>query len=147
MLDASHALIGASIAKLIPNPYLGIPLNIGLHFLADLFPHWDFRTRKTQRTHLNTIAVSLSDAFIGYLLGYLIFAPTVPSLYLLIMMFVSQLPDWLEAPYLIFDWDFPPFSSIKHLQSRLHHKLDLPWGLVGQILVVIAFIFLAFRFP
>lgn len=147
MLDASHALIGASIAKLIPNPYLGIPINLCLHFLADLFPHWDLRTRKAQRSHLKTIVVSLSDAFIGYLLGYLIFAPTVPIPYLLMMMFVSQLPDWLEAPYLIFDWNFPPFSSIKHLQSRLHHKLDLPWGLVSQILVVIAFIFLAFRFP
>lgn len=145
MLAASHALIGASLAKLIPNPYLAIPLNIAGHFLGDLLPHWDFRTRKTNRTKLTTIAISLGDAFLGYLLGWLIFAPTVNHYYLLLMMFLSQLPDWLEAPYNIFNWNFFPFSSIKHLQSRLHHKLNLPWGLIWQILVAIGFILLALR--
>lgn len=137
MLVSSHALIGASLAKLFPNPLLGYPLALGFHFLADLIPHWDFRTRFAQRSKLNTTVISLSDAALGFYLGWLIFKTTVPSSYLFPMMFVAQLPDWLEGPYHIFNWNFPPFSSIKKLQSKLHRKLDLPWGLVWQILIVV----------
>ena len=140
MLDASHALIGASLAKLIPNPALALPLNLGLHVLGDLVPHWDLRTRHVKRSKLATITLSLADAGTGYLLGWWLFRDSVPLPYLALMMFTSQLPDWLEAPYHIFDWNFPPFSSIKKLQSRLHHKLDLPWGLVWQTLIVAAFL-------
>lgn len=140
MLVTSHALIGAALAKLIPNPWLGYPLALLSHFAADLTPHWDFRTRKTNRSILNTIIISLADAFIGFLLGWLIFKSKINNFYLFSMMFMAQLPDWLEAPYLIFNWQFPPFSTIKKLQSRLHYKLDLPWGLIIQISLIILII-------
>jgi len=143
MLDASHALVGASLAKLIPNPYFGLPISLASHFLTDLLPHWDLRTRKTKRSKPKIVAYSLTDAFIGYFLGYLLFANSVPLPYLAAMMFVSQLPDWIEAPYHIFDWNFPPFSSIKQLQSRLHYKLDLPWGLIWQVLLVLSLVILS----
>jgi len=144
MLDASHALIGASLAKLAPNPYLGLPLAFLSHILTDLIPHWDLHTRKTNRPKIKTITYSLTDAFIGYLVGYLLFSDSVPLLYLASMMFIAQLPDWLEAPYHVFDWHFPPFSSIKKLQSRLHFhsKLGLPWGLIIQISTVLFIVLL-----
>ena len=145
MLDVSHAIIGASIAKLVPNPLLGLPLALASHFLADLVPHWDMNTRKTKRSKAKIITLSLADAFAGYLISYLLF-PNVPLLYLFIMMFTAQLPDWLEAPYHIFEWNFPPFSSIKKLQSKLHCKKDLPWGLVTQIVVVVFVVALSLAF-
>lgn len=140
MLDASHAVIGASLAKLVPNPAFGLPLALALHFAGDLVPHWDFRTRHVVRSKLTTIVLSLSDAGVGFTLGWWLFRDSVSLPYLFLMMFVSQLPDWIESPYHIFDWNFPPFSSIKHFQSRLHYKLDLPWGLVWQTLIVAAFL-------
>lgn len=140
MLDASHAVIGASLAKLVPNPALGLPLALALHFAGDLVPHWDFRTRHVVRSKLTTIVLSLSDAGVGFTLGWWLFRDSVSLPYLFLMMFVSQLPDWIESPYHIFDWNFPPFSSIKHFQSRLHYKLDLPWGLVWQTLIVLIFV-------
>jgi hypothetical protein len=143
MLDASHALIGASIAKLVPHPYLGLPLALASHFLADLIPHWDLRTRKVKRSKTKIILYSLTDASIGYFIAYLLFAPSVSLWYLAAIMFTAQLPDWLEAPYHVFDWRFPPFSTIKKLQSKLHRKLDLPWGLATQILILFLAIFLS----
>lgn len=140
MLAASHALLGASLARLLPDPWLALPLNLAGHFLADLVPHWDMRTRHTPRSKTAVIILSLADAAAGFFAGWLIFGRLVPPPYLFIMMFVAQLPDWLEAPYHIFDWNFAPFSSIKHLQSRLHRKLGLPWGLIGQVGLVAAIV-------
>jgi hypothetical protein len=135
MLNFSHSLIGASIAKLVPNPYIGLPLSLLSHVLGDYVPHWDFNTRESKRPKLALIALSLTDAFIGFSLGYLIFRSSVNPTYLFAMMFTAQLPDWLEAPYHVFDWKFFPFSYIKHFQSVHHNKLNLPWGLIIQILV------------
>jgi hypothetical protein len=142
MLAASHALMGASLAKIIPNPYLAIPVSIMLHFVADLTPHWDLHTRDSHRSKLNTIVVSLTDAGVGFLIGWLLFSKSVPNLYLLAMMFLAQLPDWIEAPYRIFNWR-GPFLWMKKFQSRLHYKQPLPWGLVWQLLIVTGFIALA----
>lgn len=140
MLAASHALIGACMASIFPNPVGGVSAALASHFIADLIPHWDLRTRHVKRSKLKTILVSLTDAAIGFTLGWIFFHRQVSPPYLLTMMLISQLPDWLEAPYHIFDWNFPPFSSIKRLQSRLHFKLDLPLGLLGQIIIVAALI-------
>ena len=140
MLAVSHALIGASIAKLVPNPIIGIPLSLASHFLGDLTPHWDMRTRKTTRSIKQVVFLSLTDAFIGYALGFWLFYPQVAPIYLMAMMFAAQFPDWLEAPFHVFSWNFPPFSSIKRLQSKLHYKMDLPWGLVIQLAIALAFV-------
>lgn len=143
MLDSSHALIGASIAKLVPNPYLGIPLSLLSHVLGDYVPHWDFNTRKVKRSKLTLIALSLTDAFIGFFLGYLLFKSSVDPIYLFIMMFTAQLPDWLEAPYHVFDWRFFPFTQIKHFQSVHHNKLSFPLGLIIPVLLTIFVVILS----
>src|SRR3972149_7501745 len=135
MLAVSHALIGASIAKLVRTPIIGIPLSLISHFLGDLTPHWDMRTRKTNRSVKQVVILSLADAFVGYALGFWLFYPQVAPIYLMAMMFTAQFPDWLEAPLHVFSWNFPPFSSIKRLQSKLHSKMDLPWGLVIPLLL------------
>jgi len=142
MLAASHALIGAAIASLIPRPELAIPLNLSLHFAADLVPHWDLNTRKSCRDRKTVIALSLTDAGIGYWLGWQLFAGSVSWPYLVAMMLIAQLPDWIEAPYRLFNWQ-GPFVAMKRLQSRCHHKLGLPWGLVIQAAIVTAVIILA----
>lgn len=140
MLEVSHALIGASLAKLVPNPILGLPLALITHFLGDLVPHWDMHTRHVVRSKTKTIIFSLADAGLGYTLGFIFFGASVPMPYLVTMMFAAQLPDWIEAPYHIFGWSFPPFSSIKKFQSRIHNKLDLPWGLIWQCLIAAIFL-------
>ncbi|MBU0619037.1 hypothetical protein KKD62_02255 [Patescibacteria group bacterium] len=137
MLNLSHAVIGASIAASFPNPTIGLVLAYLSHHLADLIPHWDFNTRHNGFSKIKTLAISLVDAFEGLLLGWLLFKDRVDPGYLLAAMLMAQGPDWLEGPYRIFGWHFPPFSWIKKLQSFFHRKLDLPWGLLTQIGVVL----------
>lgn len=136
MLAASHALAGAAIAAIAPNPVAGYLLALASHPLLDFFPHWDLNTRFTPRSKFTIIALSLADAAIGIIPGYFLFVSQVQPSVLIITMLLAQGPDWLEAPYHVFNWRFPPFSTIKRLQSRWHHKLGLPWGLILQLVFV-----------
>jgi hypothetical protein len=133
MLAASHALAGAAIAAAAPNPATGLIIALLSHPLLDFIPHWDLHTRYTRRSRFKLIALSLTDATLGILPGIWLFSNLVPLPQLILTMLIAQAPDWLEAPYHLFGWHFPPFSSVKRLQHLWHHKLGLPWGLITQI--------------
>lgn len=133
MLAASHALTGAIIAVVAPHPLIGYGIALASHPLLDFIPHWDLHTRYRHRSKANIILLSLTDAALGIIPGLLLFQNQVPLPTLFATMVIAQGPDWLEAPYHIFDWHFPPFSTIKKLQHIWHHKLGLPWGLITQI--------------
>lgn len=144
MLAASHAIAGALIASQAGSPDIAIMGALISHPLLDLFPHWDFETRHTKRSMVLTIAMSLADSFAGFAIGFLLFYKTVDPILLLIAMFAAQLPDYLEAPYRIFNWKFPPFNTIKRLQSLWHTKLDWPWGFIPQIALLAIAVYFSF---
>ena len=133
MLAASHALAGAAIAAAAPSPTAGFIIALLSHPLLDFIPHWDLHTRYTRRSRFKLIILSLTDAALGILPGVWLFRHLVPLPQLILTMLIAQAPDWLEAPYHLFNWHFPPFSTVKRLQHLWHHKLGLPWGLITQI--------------
>lgn len=142
MLAFSHALAGAAIAASAPHPTVGYFIAILSHPVLDLIPHWDFNTRNGHRTRPQTIAISLADACLGFGLGWLFFSHQVPLPTLAATMFLAQLPDWLESPYHIFYWRFPPFTWVKQFQHHLHWKLELPWGLYTQLTFLVVIVLL-----
>jgi len=134
----AHALIGASLAVKIANPYLGIPLAILSHFVADLIPHWDAGTNHKQKSLTKLKIEAAFDVILGFSLVFLIFRnfATANPIYLASMVIAAQLPDWLEAPSWMFGFKVPPFSWLDWLGHKLQSRLALPWGLVTQIVVV-----------
>jgi hypothetical protein len=142
MLAASHAVAGAIIASQVSDPTIAYSLAFLSHPLLDLFPHWDLSTRNgVKKSKFFIIWTSLLDAGIGFSIGLLLFAHSVDIFTLLLCMFIAQLPDWLEAPFHVFEWNFPPFSTIKKLQHFWHTKLCWPWGLIPQLgLIILAVI-------
>ncbi len=56
--------------------------------------------------------------------------------YFLACVGAAILWDVLEAPYLIFNWNFPPFNLFYKLQSGMQGKAALPWGIVTQVVTV-----------
>ena len=142
MLAASHAIAGAIIASKAATPEIGVGLALLSHPLLDLFPHWDFSTRSTKKRKLKIIIISLADAFVGFAIGLLAFAGQVDWKILMITMLAAQLPDWLEAPLHVFEWRFPPFSTIKKAQHFWHTKMDWPWGFLPQLALAIAGFFI-----
>lgn len=145
MMATPHALVGAIIASQTESPLIGYLAALISHPLLDLIPHWDLMTRHSQHQNQKEtlVAKSLLDAFVGFSLGLYLFLPQVPLPRLLLTMFLAQLPDWLEAPYHVFDWHFPPFSTIKQFQHLLHHKIPLPWGLLPQLLILLLAIYIS----
>jgi len=159
MTATSHALIGASIAAKITNPIIGIPLAIASHFAADLVPHWDAGTNHKNKSATRLKMEATLDVLLGFALVILIFRNFVAinPAYMFTMVIAAQLPDWLEAPSWMFGIKIPPFSWLDWLGHKLQTRMQLPWGLVTQVVIVGLIVvyaiqptnlgsFLAFRF-
>ena len=136
MTATAHALIGASLAVKFTNPYIGIPLAIASHFLADLIPHWDAGTNRKSKS-INRLRIEAAiDVLLGFALSFLIFRTLTDPLYLFIMIISAQLPDWLEAPASKFGIRIPPFTWSEWLGHKLQSRMQLPWGLITQVVIV-----------
>lgn len=144
MTATSHALIGASIATLVQNPLISIPLAITSHFIADLIPHWDAGTNRRKKTIVRLRIEATIDVLLGFALSFIIFGLFVNPIYLFVLIIAAQLPDWLEAPSSKFGINIPPFSWMEWLGHKLQNRMQLPWGLVTQIVVVLLIVLLAF---
>lgn len=136
MLATTHSLTGAVIAKLAPTPTLGYAAALLSHPILDYIPHWDMRTRHTKRPMNHIVIFSLIDAVVGLSLGFLLMKAVVPPTQLFFTMAFAQLPDWIEAPYLVFGWKFPPFSWIRSFQHKVHNKLPFPDGFLSQLILI-----------
>jgi len=136
MTATAHALIGASIAAKIGNPWLAIPIAIISHIALDLVPHWDAGTNKRQKTLEKLRLEAIVDVLLGFALSYLIFWSRVDPIYMFIIIIASQLPDWLQVPTSMFNIKVPPFTWVYQLGHKTQTRMQLPWGLVTQIVIV-----------
>ena len=149
MTATGHALIGTVIAAKVGNPALAVPIALGSHFLADALPHWDTAYSRRHKSKIRFFLESLADLILGFVLSWtliVLFFPSTNLLYAFLIIIIAQLPDWLTAPYLFLDWDFPPFTWIYECQKKFDSSIGLPWGMVNQVIVVIALVFLSKAF-
>jgi hypothetical protein len=145
MTVTGHAIIGTVIAAKIGNPALAIPIALGSHFLADAIPHWDPGYHRKFKSKRKLFTQSFVDLILSFVLAYLLIVflfPWTNLPYALLIIFVSELPDWITVPYLFLDWDFPPFSSMHDFQKRFDIHLGPPWGIINQVIAVTAVILL-----
>ncbi len=136
MTATAHALIGASLALKIANPIIGIPAAIFSHVVADLVPHWDAGTNHKKKTKWRLRFEAAADVLLGFALVIIIFRTLVEPKYLFAMVIAAQLPDWLEAPSWMFGIKVPPFTWVEWISHNLQTRMQLPWGLVTQIVTV-----------
>lgn len=138
MTATSHALIGASLATTIANPVIGIPLAIASHFAADLVPHWDAGTNHRQKSALRLKIEATLDVLLGFALVLILFRTQALAnpVYMFSMVIAAQLPDWLAAPDSMFNLKVPPFSWMYKIGHETQTRMQLPWGLVTQVVIV-----------
>ena len=79
-----------------------------------------------------------------------VFFPASSGVYLFLMAFVSQLPDWLEMPKLLLGINIPGSDFNLKIQRWFHDvgfnsRLQAPWGVITQVIVAALFVFWALR--
>ncbi|EKD86817.1 MAG: hypothetical protein ACD_37C00136G0002 [uncultured bacterium] len=149
MTATGHAVIGTVIAAKIGNPALAIPLALASHVAADFFPHWDTgfeRYKKSENIFIRNSVVDVIMSFtLSFLLVYFLF-PQTSYAYAFIMVIAAQFFDWATAPYLFLKWNFPPFTWAYRFQMLFDRPMAKPWGVIGQVAVLAALVFLAIKF-
>ncbi len=145
MTTLVHALIGASIANKIPNPYLAGSTALLTHFFCDSIPHWDLGTNWKGRPKYITGAIAIFETIFSLMLIYLIFGKFIPLFLLFITVFLSLLPDFLAAPYFIL-YPYSPkiFYYIYKFQSIIHSRTQSYWGIVSQVVTMVIFLIVGF---
>lgn len=149
MTATAHALIGASLATKIVNPVIGIPAAIASHFIADLIPHWDAGTNHRNKSRLRLKMEAVLDVLLGFALVLILFRTQTAQnpVYMLSMVISAQLPDWLAAPDYMFGLKVPPFSWMQKIGHETQTRMQLPWGLVTQVVTVGLLVYFAIGTP
>ena len=149
MTATAHALIGASLAVKIVNPYIGLPLALISHFIADLIPHWDAGTNHKKKSSRRLQIEAVFDVLLGITLVMIIFREQILAnpIYLMSMVITAQLPDWIAAPAVMFNFNIPPFSWMKTISHNTQTRMPLPWGLVTQVVIVGIIVIFALAIP
>lgn len=145
MLLTPHTIVGVAVATSVPNPYIAVPIAFALHFVGDLVPHWDIfseikgEDRKNGWALLGVmldlgLGIAVGIGFSAYALWGLGDLTLAVSIFL--CGIASALPDALTGPA-IYVKNPPQISRLmKKFQSGLQWQAPLPWGLLSQVLVV-----------
>ena len=54
MTLTTHAIVGATVATLTPNPILGFVLGFGSHYVLDALPHWSYPIHSLEKDKKNS---------------------------------------------------------------------------------------------
>lgn len=144
MTATAHALVGGAIAASISNPSIGLPLAAISHPILDMIPHWDFGLGWKKKSKFLLFVQASFDLIFGIFVTYLFFGKTTDILYLMSAIFLSEVWDILQMPYLLFGWKFFPFKAFYNFGHDINGKAKLPWGIITQAATV-GGIMLAFR--
>ena len=144
MTATGHAILGTVIAAKIGNPALAIPIAIASHIAADAVPHWDPATNRKEKGKTRVLEEAAIDVLVGFLLSFVILEllfPYVNLAYAFIIIIAAQSLDWFMAPY--YFWGFEFFKPFYKFQKLFDRKLDKPWGIINQVVILTLIIILA----
>lgn len=147
MTLTAHSIVAAAIVSKVSNPVVGLPLVLVSHFVFDKLPHWDVMTNKDKNRE-QIIQGTVVDIVLGFVSAGIFFFVIRPGLnpaYFFSAVTLSQLPDWLEAPYVLPHIKNPVSTFAYSFQHFVHDlwfdaRLEAPWGIVTQAIVCLVFL-------
>ncbi len=144
MLLTPHTLVGLAVASVIKNPLIAFPVSVGMHYLGDMIPHWDFFSNTNEEQRVSgwrplavagelSLAVATGTAAVLYAL-WLVNDPAL-AFRLLICGIGGVIPDLLSGLKMY----LKNLNGLLKINSRIQEKLQfqapLPWGILTQLLV------------
>ena len=148
MLETPHVALGAAIAVAIPNPLISIPLAFASHFILDITPHWNphlnTETKKYGRLTNKTLVIIGLDLACALLLSIYLYKTGNNNLNILLGAFAAILPDVVEGPYFLFGLKNKYLTIWMKFQKAIQADANVFWGLLTQIVVLVACYFWMF---
>lgn len=152
MTATGHALVATLLVAKITNPYIVLPLALASHFACDIIPHWDPATHRREKTKQALFYEAAIDVTLSIIASYVLYHSILgQSNYILlyVAVFLSQLPDWITAPYLMLNPKNPLVSWSKHMyrvQHELNSRVQSPfWGILTQVGTILVLYIVLFR--
>lgn len=140
MLELPHAMVGAAIVTLIPNPLISLPLALASHFITDYVPHWNPHLSIEKKTlgHYKTESVVLIiiDCFLALTIGALIAFQSSNFGVVIAGCFLAVLPDVIEIPHFFLNLKIGWIEKLLHFQRNHQWNVPIVWGMLSQILVI-----------
>jgi hypothetical protein len=87
------------------------------------------------------------DVLLGIFLVFLIFRTQVNPFHLWLTVLFAQLPDWIDAPYIFLKIKVFPVLQVYKIQTILHSKAGLAYGLATQVVLVVPLVLYALPQP
>ena len=161
MTLTTHALVGASLAALVPeHPVAGFAVGFLSHFVLDAIPHWDYHLRSrldnNERPLDGDIRINgdfardlihvAFDGLLGVLVALLIFRPDTDRALATIVLggLGGELPDALQLAY--FKIRREPLTALMRFHMWVHADGKIgrwPLGILAQISIVAAVAYVA----
>ena len=140
MTATAHAIVGTLIAVRFTDPLVSAPLALGTHYLFDLVPHWDSGTNRKQKSEKRFLTEAIIDGSISVLVSFLIYHYIFglsDYFYLYFVVLFALLPDIVTMlTRFVLKIKNPLWNWNNRLQTKLNKKLQLPWGILTQIIVI-----------
>jgi hypothetical protein len=145
MLELPHAIVGATIATKVGNPFLALPLAFLAHFLLDILPHWNphifTEMQTTGKVSKKSVTIIIVDAvlalFIGSFMAFQFWPDTNRVIIILLGAFMGVVPDLIEAPYFFFHSKNKLLLKLIHFQGALQWKTAPFVGILTQIVALL----------
>jgi hypothetical protein len=154
MTLTTHAIVGATLATLTPNPVLGFIVGFGSHYLLDAIPHWSYSVSSLEKDKMNSLNTSLIiskdsyvdfikigiDGVLGLLLSFILVGTLHPHSFLIILFGAAggMAPDALQFCY--WKWKREPLTTFQRLHNWAHTNIridDKPVvGVLSQVLII-----------
>jgi hypothetical protein len=144
MLELPHAIVGATIATKVSNPFLSLPLAFLSHFLLDILPHWNphifTEMQASGKISKKSVVIIFLDALMALLFGLFLafrFWPKIDRVTIILLgSFLAVAPDLIEAPYFFLRAKNEFLLKLIKFQNKVQWKTRPLVGIISQIAVL-----------
>lgn len=160
MILATHAIVGAAIASLIPDhPGLAFASGMASHFAIDAIPHWDYPLRalsikpntgaalRLNWSLFQDLGLVMLDASVGLATGLWLYATPMAETSVVLGALGAMLPDPLQLAHRLCPRE--PLRTLQRFHVWIHTKRKLTWpiGIISQLtfIALVVLIFAAMR--
>ncbi|QQG43313.1 MAG: hypothetical protein HYW45_03900 [Candidatus Daviesbacteria bacterium] len=146
MLTTPHSLVGATIAVLVPNPALSIPLAIGSHFILDSIPHWQEILYPYKITYKTWIRLPIDITLAVFLVNIISTHSQITANTVWLTAFAANIPDF-DSIGMIWKPSLKNklFKGYYDWHCAIQRETSSFWGVATQVIISLGSLSISLR--